>query len=381
MSLKPPFPRTFAAEIACIAFFLGLASIAYSAQTEPAWRVRWEELVEAARKEGQVVIIHGNDYEKLFAEFQKKYPGIKVISVTGGTGPGGVSQRIMTEQRAGRFLGDVYILGATTAYTVLYKGNAFDPIKPALILPEVTDGPKWLGGGHKYIDEAGQYILSFNGELQAYYAYNTKLVNPSEFGSYRDLLKPKWKGKMVALDPTWGGPVSSPLRFIYYHPELGREFLWELLSTMEIVPSRDTRQITDWLATGKYFISLFTTPSRTGLDVAKEQGLPVQWFGSKAFKEGAILSAASGNVMLLRKAPHPNAARLAINWLLSREGQIAYQKIFGGDSRRIDIPKDDVAPERRRLEGVRAVETDTPETMDISHIFKFVKEVYRPKKQ
>lgn len=350
-------------------------------ESKPAWQVQWEKTVEAAKKEGQVAIYHGSDFDRIFAEFHKKYPEIKVVSITGGTGPGGISQRILTEQRGGKYIGDVYILGATTAYLVLYKGKAFDPIKPALILPEVKDESKWLGSQHKYIDGEGQYIFSFNGELQPYYGYNTRLVNPNELKSYWDLLNPKWKGKMVALDPTWGGPVASPLRFIYYHPELGREFLRRLLTEMEITPSREARQITDWMATGKYGISLFTTPSRTGLDDAKHQGLPVDWFGPKTFKEGAILSAASGNAMLMKRAPHPNAARVAINWLLSREGQIVYQKISGGDSRRIDIPKDDVAPERRRVEGVRFIETDTPETMDIGPILKFVKEVFQPKKQ
>jgi iron(III) transport system substrate-binding protein len=366
-------------------FFLTVSLLALPVasygQARAAWQIHWEKTVEGAKREGQVVIYHGSDLEQTFAEFHKKYPEIKVVSVTGATGPGGLSQRIMTEQRADKFLGDVYVLGATTAYMVLYKGNAFDPIKPALILPEVTDESKWLGGRHRYIDEQGQYILSFIGEFTPYYAYNTKLVDPvRDFTSYWDLLNPKWKGKMVALDPTWGGPVASPLRFIYYHPELGPNFLKRLLSEMEITPSRDTTQIVNWLATGKYLISLFTIVSRTGLDDAKRHGVSVDWFGPKVFKEGTILGGASGNVMLMRNAPHPNAARLAINWLLSREGQTVYQRVHSADSRRLDIPKDDVPREKRRVEGVRFVETDTPETMDIRPILQFTKEVFKPKK-
>lgn len=366
-------------------FFLTVSLLALPVtsygQAKTAWQIEWDKTVEGAKREGQVVIYHGSDLDRTFGEFHKKYPEIRVVSVTGGTGPGGLSQRIMTEQRADKFLGDVYVLGATTAYMVLYKGKAFDSIRNALILPEVTDESKWLDGQHKYIDEEGQYILSFNGEFSPYYAYNTKIVDPRrDFTSYQDLLNPKWKGKMVALDPTWGGPVASALRFIYYHPELGPSFLRRLLGEMEITPSRDTRQIVTWLATGKYAISLFTVVSRTGLDDAKRQGLAVDWFGPKAFREGAILSAGSGNVMLMRKAPHPNAACVAINWLLSREGQTVYQKVHAADSRRLDIPKNDVPPEKRRVEGVRYVETDVPETMDVQPLLQFAKEVFKPKK-
>ncbi len=284
------------------------------------------------------------------------------------------------EQRSGKFIGDLYILGATTAYMVLYRGGAFEPVKPTFILPEVKDQSKWFGGSHKYIDEKGEYIFSFNGDLSAYYGYNTKLVNPKEFKSYWDLLNPKWKGKMIALDPAWGGPVSSPLRFIYHHPDLGPKFLIRLLTEMDITPSRRSRQIADWLATGKFALSIFTRPSREGLDDAKRQGLPVDWFKPSAFKEGTVLNAGSGNLMLMRNAPHPNAARVAINWLLSREGQAVFQKIRTSDSRRIDIPKDDVASYYRRVKGIKAVDTDRPEVMDMTEILNFVRKHFKPKR-
>lgn len=361
-------------------FVLGLLLAPLArAQAQSDWKSEWEKTVAAANKEGRVVIYHGSDTDIIFRVFHKKYPKIKVISVTGPTGPSGLSSRIMMEQRSGKFMGDLYILGATTAYMVLYRGGAFAPVKPNLMLPEVKDQSKWFGGRHKYIDEKGEYILSFNGDLYAYYAYNTNLVNPSELKSYWDFLNPKWKGKIIALDPTWGGPVSSPLRFMYNHPDLGPKYLKRLLTEMDITASRKTRQIADWLARGKFSLSLFAGIKRTGFDVAKSQGLPVDWLGPRALKEGAILSAGSGNLMLFRNAPHPNAARVAINWLLSREGQAVYQKIRGSDSRRIDIPKDDVKSYNRRVEGIRAIETDIANHMDISHILKFTRKYFKPK--
>lgn len=361
-----------------VLFFL---SIGMNAAAQTSWQSEWGKTVEAAKAEGQLVIYAGTDYDALFAEFQKKYPEIKVTSVI-ATGRE-VAQRMMTERRAGKYVADLYLDGASTAYSVLYKGKVIEPIKPLLILPEIVDQLKWwMGGKYNYSDEEGKYIFSYNGELQPYFAYNTKLVNPGEIKSYWDLVNPKWKGKMVSLDPTIGGPVATPLRFLYYHPELGPQLLQRLLGEMDLTASRDVRQIGDWLATGKFAISIFTTYSRTGLDVAKKQGLPVDWFGPKNFKEGIALSNANGNVCLINKAPHPSAARLAINWLLSREGQTAFQKISNpgiSNSLRVDIPKDTIMPEYRRVEGGNYVVTEKPEWMDTAPMLKIVDEVWKKK--
>jgi len=337
------------------------------------WKTEWERTATAAKKERQVVLAAGSDFPATFAEFQKKYPEIKVVFVPGRTGE--LANRIMAERRAGKYLVDLYIIGATTMYNVLYKAKALDPIKPALILPEVVDESNWWRGKHVYLDEEDQYIFAFNGAVRSWFAYNTKLVNPNEIRSYWDLLNPKWKGKIVGLDPTSSG-AGSPLRFLYYHPELGPEFIRRLLTETDITVSRDMRQITDWLATGKFAISVLTAVSRTGLDEAKKQGLPIDWFGPKTFKEGAVVNSASGNVGFLNRAPHPNAAKIALNWLLSRETQIAYQKIGSeADSLRIDIPKDDVPSYARRVEGVQYIVLD--EKMDSKPIRKFVSEVWK----
>ena len=85
-------------------------------------------------------------------------------------------------------------------------------------------------------------------------------------------------------------------------------------------------------------------------------------------------------VSLANRPPHPNTAKLFINWLLSREGQIAYQrhsaKAEGSapDSFRIDIPKDEVPPEELRREGVRYIDIDDPERRDMAAIFKVLEE-------
>lgn len=357
--------------------------VAYGGDAKPGWQADWEKTLQAARKEGKVVIYSGStyNYEKLFSEFQKKYPEIKVVFGALGSGSE-VPQRIMTERRAGKYLADLFIGGASTIHLTLHKGKALDPIKPALILPEVIDKSKWLmDGKYNYSDEEQNYIFAFNGKPQSYFTFNTKLVDPNEFRSYWDLLNPKWKGKMVAFDPSASGSVAVPLRLFYYTQELGPKYLRRLLGEMDLAASRDTTQIVNWLATGKYAISIFTAIDRARIPEAKKQGLPVDWFPPKSFKEGVILSLGSGNINLINRAPNPNAARVALNWLLSREGQILYQRIDPGqNSLRVDIPKEDVPEYSRRVEGVDYVVTERPEWIDMEPVFQLVNEVWQRRK-
>ena len=94
-------------------------------------------------------------------------------------------------------------------------------------------------------------------------------------------------------------------------------------------------------------------------------------------KEGAGFTSSVGNLSIAKRAPHPNAAKVFINWLLSREGQISFQqeavkhKLRQSNSLRIDIPKDIIPPEHRLVEGVDYIDVDTPERVSMEPIRKF----------
>ena len=89
--------------------------------------------------------------------------------------------------------------------------------------------------------------------------------------------------------------------------------------------SRDARQMTDSLASGKFSICIRCT---TGGEVGRgmQHGPPIDYLDTEDWKEGSSSSAAGGTLGLPSRAPHPNAAKVFINWFLSREGQIALQK-------------------------------------------------------
>jgi ABC-type Fe3+ transport system substrate-binding protein len=77
---------------------------------------------------------------------------------------------------------------------------------------------------------------------------------------------------------------------------------------------------------------------------ARDQGLPVAPVPPEQLQEGAPIAPGSGSVSVMSPAPHPNAAKLFLNWLLTREGQLAWQQALRLPSLRVDIPKDQLDP-------------------------------------
>jgi iron(III) transport system substrate-binding protein len=349
--------------------FLGLAE---QGDAQSNWQKEWEKTLAEAKKEGQVNI-YIYRYERLLQDFKKEYPGINVVSVTGrGTE---LTARLMAERRAGKYIADVYSGGTNGNYNTLYKGKVLDPVKPALILPEVVDLSKWYGKEHRYADPEGQYIFAYLANPSgAQLAFNSNLVNPKEFKSYWDATNPKWKGKIVSLDPRDTG-LGATMQFFYYNPEIGPEFMKKFFGGMDIQYAKNFRQMTDWLAQGRYAICMGCKDSLR----AKGQGLPVDDFDTNKWKEGSSFSSGGGSLSMLNQAPHPNAAKVFINWFLSRKGQIALQKLGDPDdppnSRRIDIPKDDVPMEARLQPGVKYFDVVKPEYGDMKSIFDLAKEI------
>ena len=346
-------------------------------EVRASWQEEWDRTVKAAEQEGQVVFYSLGEVGDVFVNggFQKRFPKIK-ISVVSARGAEHVP-RIMAERRAGKFLADVADLGNTSPYT-LYQSKVLDPITSAFVLPEVKDESKWWQGRQHFIDPEGKYILVYVGAPLYLVGYNTNLVNPSEFKSYWDLLNPKWKGKIVAFDPQAGGFSATRDRFFYHNPELGAQFLRRLFSEMELTLYRRFPQGEDWLATGKFTLCLCRHQS---ISEAKNQGLPVDLIEPSAFKEGVGVETRAKTLVLMNKAPHPNAAKVFINWFLSRDGQIDFQKTSGRfvdagaeGSLRIDISKEEI-PSRNRLNpGVKYVPQWNADFFDMKPITKLINE-------
>jgi iron(III) transport system substrate-binding protein len=381
ISFVPRSARNIVISFVCVVSPLFAAS-AGAADGKPAWQVIWEKTVAAAKKEGKLNFYVGRyGTEPLLNEFRKEFPEIQLITVN-GTG-NSLGTRIIAEIRAGKFVADLFSGGANTNYEVLYQGKALDSIKSALILPEVLDESKWYEGRHRYTDPEQRHIFVYiaNPSSSGFY-YNTNLVSSKEFKSYWDLVAPKWKGKYVSQDPTSTG-LGGGLQFMYYHPELGPEFIKRLFGDMQPTLGRDRRQITDWLAQGKFALCVGCRDANR----AKSQGLPVDELDNVDWKEGLELTTGGGSMSLIKGGPNPNAAKVFINWFLTRRGQIAMQKyndLYGEDapnSRRMDIPKDMLVPTNRMIPGKKYFDVSDPKYADMTPIFQLSKELMKAREQ
>jgi ABC-type Fe3+ transport system substrate-binding protein len=352
----------------CYAITVLLMAFSQTVHAAAAWEAEWERTIKAAEQEGEISYYTVGEFNFL-AEFERKFPRVKVKVVQGRGNE--LLLRIMTERRAGKYLADVARIGNTSPYS-LYQAKTLQPIAAAFILPEVKDESKWWSGKHQYIDTEGKYIFVPVGSVSVnMVAHNSELVSPGELTSYWDLLNEKWRAKIVVMDPRSSGYGRSGARMVYYHPQLGAEFLHRLFSEQVVMISRDYRQAIDWVGQRRFSILLFGN----GDDVlqAKAQGLPINVFDTGTWKEGGALEPGAFTLAWLDKSPHPNAAKVFINWLLSREGQTAVQRDGQvNDSLRMDISKSDLRPMARRKEGAKYMVTWKAEWMDAEPMQKVV---------
>jgi iron(III) transport system substrate-binding protein len=317
-------------------------------------------LAEAAKGEGKVVVYGGPGpvyRQALVDRFQQAYPGIQV-EFTGGVGAPEAT-KLVQERAAGQYTADVFISGTTNMVVTLKDAGAVDPLVPAL-LPDNARPEAWYDGKLQWADQVEpRTTLMFECYVNEIVFVNPTLVDPKQFTSYKDLLDPKWKGKIAGTDIRQPGPGGVPSRYMYKHADLGPPYLTQLFHDTDVVLSSDQRQLIDWLAQGTYPIGIFVSGS--DVQVAQKQGLAVASVPPEQFKEGAVLGPGYGAVSLMNRPPHPKAAQLYVNWLLSQEGQKAWQMVTGESSCRTDISREGASPTNTPKPGVKYANAGTEE--------------------
>jgi iron(III) transport system substrate-binding protein len=292
--------------------------------------VEWERTVEAAKKEGRVVVSIPTSAElrkEFESGFQRAFPGIELeLNVARGSSN---INKIAEEQNAGVRSIDLHIGGTTSIITGLLAANFLEPVMASMVLPEVRE-PKHWWGGHIWADNAKRYVYSFTAYMTETIWYNTTLVKPEEINSWESLLDPKWKGRIVILDPRSPGSGESNWAFLLRIK--GEQFLAKL-AAQEMMVGRNLRQLAEVVARGKSAISIGV--SFYTYQPFIKAGLPVKPISN--IKEGYYAGTGSGNLAVLKNVPHPHAAKVFVNWLLSKEGQTAFTKALGQPTRRFDV--------------------------------------------
>ncbi len=340
------------------------------------WEQKLQSLLEASQRESIVVVYSsiGADLRSaVISGFKAKY-GLNVELVSGRGAE--TVMKLISQRKAGLYLADVYLGGASTIVTSLKPIGALDKLDTTLILPELTELREiekvWWRGELLWVDR-DHYILAFLAAPAPPVVINNELVQREEIKSFRDFLAPKWKGKITLNDPTtpgfgqmWFAAAAAQILGLDYMKELAKQ---------EPLIMRDLRLQVEWLAHGKYPIAIAPQSDVVAefmkMGASMESIIPI---------EGVHLSSGLGNLALINKAPHPNAAKLFINWLLSKEGQTIYSEELLYPSVRMDIRRDKIPSIKIPRPGAKYFMADEESfLLDVKpKMDEFAKEIFGP---
>lgn len=294
------------------------------------WQARWKKVVTAAEKEGEIDVAapSGALWRERLMDFHKAYPKI-AMKITPFAGRD-FWPRLIKEREVGLNLWDIRVGGAETQVYELIRSGGLASIRDMLILPEVADEGNWHGGfDHMFLDDARKYMLSFAAYESPLAFYNKKFVKPGELASFKDLLDPRWKGKIVLADPR-GGSTAVSMAIVY--KKFGEDFIRKLLVEQEPVIAKNPRQIMGWFVSGKYPIAM-GIPNTSFVEFTKK-GIP---YDAGKVSGLDIWSVGVGGLQVPEPRPHPNATTVFVNWLLTKDVQTKIMKAVDLNSRRKDV--------------------------------------------
>jgi iron(III) transport system substrate-binding protein len=308
----------------------------------------WAAVIDAAKKEGKVVVAGSPDpvmRNDVIPKFTARF-GIPVEFIAGRSSQ--IVSRVQTERGSGIYSIDVYLAGPDTSANELYNDKLIDPLKPLIVMPEVADGSKWKTGKVWFADPQEQFIVRAFSGVATWLFINTDHVKPEEVRHVKDLLNPKWRGKISTEDPTTTGAGANMAARLYF--QVGEEYVKNLYVDQKTVRTRERRQMTDWLARGTQPICL---------NCREDDVRPLVKDGFKVleiFEIGGVPSTINGSPWMLslaNKAPHPKAAQVFANWILSKEGLETYAKGYGSATLRTDIDESFLNPGNVPKKGVK----------------------------
>ena len=274
----------------------------------------WDAVIQAAKKEGKVVQYMTSGWEDALEEkggidlFHKKY-GIKVETVVMRSRE--VRERVNTERRAKRIVADVAASGATSLSALWEEGGLEQWHPPSIkeLRPEVA----------KSMDLPKVAITPIQVSLRGIFV-NTRLIPAGkEPKCWRDLVDPVWRGKIMMDDPRSAGAGYSWFVTTLELPELGEAYHRKLAENKPfIVAAGGANEVETAVTNGQFGIGI-----PMDMDVILKPKAPTtKWIPAC---EG--LSYSLNGIGLVKGAPHPNAGKLWIDFLLSKE----MQQIFGQD--------------------------------------------------
>ena len=257
-----------------------------------------DAVLDGAKKEGQVVFyasMEAQSAQRITAAFEKKYPFIKVNATRIGSER--MATRLVGEAQSRKVQADVVNQSGFDFYGVLQKG-IFD----------IYNSPERAALPAEYKDEKGLWVM--NAATLNVIGYNTRQVPAANVPkSFWDLADPKWKGQLL-MDENESKWMAGMMT---YYGEAKTVDLLRKLAAQEIQFRVGHTLIQTLAAAGERPIVVVAFAN--GVERLKKEGAPIEWIAVEP-----IIGLTFG-LGLVKDAPHPNAARLFIDFLLSKEGQ------------------------------------------------------------
>lgn len=334
------------------------------------WEQKWENLIKAAREEKKVYIRTARSSEVWRAAakaFKDKF-GIELESETGKGAE--TLPKTLTERHSGLFIVDIYEGGASIMLSELKARKMIESLDNLVFHPDVLDKNLWRGSAFGPFFDKDHTVASGSGNVSPPILVNSGLVSIEEMKSLNDLINPKWRGKIIMGDPTVSGGQQSAV--IGMMMIMGEDFLIKLVEQQKPVITRDKAQLVDWVAKGKYPIAVGASSEIIGrYKSAGAALLPIMPI------EGAETSTATVMV-LMKDAPHPKAAQLFMNWILTSEGQSIFYEASGFASRRVDVSNEWVGPEYKMQPNIKYLIKDEDSVLKEDMYVDRLRKIFNP---
>jgi iron(III) transport system substrate-binding protein len=325
---RPVSRRTFLTGLGASALIAPANSNAADAAWQDGAPPEWGRLLTAARAEGQVTVAGFPLLaEKMSAAFQRD-TGIQLNFLSSNTAE--QSARLEAEARAKNLTIDI-LLGGGRELGPMMRDGLLEAIAPQLLLPGV--GPQnFRGGTLKWMDTSSQYLLQGAEYVFGWLLVNKDKVDLGQLRTWRDLIDPKFRGKIASYDVRSPGPGQGSSAWIYNM--FGIDYIKALFLDQQVKFSTDNRQLVEMVARG-------ITPIVFGAIQTEVERYRRAGFANLAVVlPEDIPGYLTGGFSVLKQAkgvPHPNAAKVFINWYMSRPGQEVYESVMLETSRRADL--------------------------------------------
>jgi iron(III) transport system substrate-binding protein len=300
------------------------------------WKAEWERTVALAKKEGVVTVNASSNRSRrdfVTREWKKAYPEIELsYQIVSGSR---FIPAVVTERRAGKYLWDVYHSGPPSGYEAVAAG-LLDPLMPELILPEVKDPAVWGGWAEAFYDAEQKYILGLFRDITSPY-YDALKLDPARVAKLglKILLEPDLKGKIYWYDPRSSGPGEPYMALI--ERVLGGDALRKIFTEQDPVFVKSENEVAGAIVRGRGLVALANRPG----EAVKEYTSAGVKADIRSFGNGPDVGyrgTGGGTIAVYNQRPHPNAARVFVNWLATREVAIGLSQAQQLNSARNDVP-------------------------------------------